>query len=79
MTAAQNWTLLAFVGTLATGLLAAVFALHQSVRGAMGDLRESMVSGFRALEVRFEGVDRRLDALDRDVQALSDRVFRDRP
>jgi hypothetical protein len=28
---------------------------------------------------RFDGVDRRLDALDRDVQALTDRVFRDRP
>lgn len=28
---------------------------------------------------RFDGVDHRLEALDRDVQALTDRVFRDRP
>lgn len=34
---------------------------------------------FDAVDRRFDGVDRRLDALDLDVQALTDRVFRDRP
>ncbi|MBA3619431.1 MAG: hypothetical protein H0W56_07570 [Acidothermales bacterium] len=34
---------------------------------------------FDGVDERFEGVDRRLDDLDRDVQALTARVFRDRP
>jgi hypothetical protein len=42
MNAAQNWALLGVVSTLATGLLGAVFTLHQSMRGWMGDLRASM-------------------------------------
>jgi hypothetical protein len=42
MNAAQNWALLGVVSTLATGLLGAVFTLHQSMRGWMGDLRASL-------------------------------------
>ena len=79
---AQNWALLGIVGTLATGLLAAVFTLHQSLRGSMGDLRGSMgdlrasMNDLRdSMNTRFDSVERRLDGLDRDVQVL----FRDRP
>ena len=78
MSSAQAWTLIAFVGTLVTGLLAAVGTLHSSLRSSMGDLRAAVEAGFRTVGVRFEGIERRLDNLDRDVQALSDRVFRDR-
>ena len=65
MTDLQSWTLIAgFLSFMVVGF------------GLM--LRVVRVE-IRALELRFDGVDRRLDALDRDVQRLVDQHFRDRP
>ena len=56
MTDAQGWTLLALVGVLL------------SVMGGLVANQFHLLRGY--LDARFEGVDRRLDQLDRDVQAL---------
>ncbi len=53
---AQGWTLLALVGVLL------------SVIGGLIVNQFHLLRGY--LDVRFESVDRRLDHLDRDVQAL---------
>jgi hypothetical protein len=53
----QAWTLIALVGTVAAGTLASITSLHQGVRASIGNLRQTM-----------DGVDRRLDSLDRDVK-----------
>ena len=60
MTEAQGWTLLAMVGVLL------------SVIGGLVVNQFHLLRGY--LDARFEGVNSRLDHLDRDVQAL----FRDR-
>ena len=60
MTEAQGWTLLALVGVLL------------SVIGGLIVNQIHVLRGY--LDARFEGVNSRLDHLDRDVQAL----FRDR-
>ena len=60
MTEAQGWTLLALVGVLL------------SVIGGLIVNQFHVLRGY--LDARFEGVNSRLDHLDRDVQAL----FRDR-
>jgi hypothetical protein len=71
------------------GTLSDVRGSMSDLRGAMADLRQTMADGFRSVDarlaaheqvtnLRFDGIDRRLDGLDRDVQALSDHVFRDR-
>ncbi len=46
---------------------------------AVGIRFDAVGTRFDGVDKRLDGVDRRLDNLDRDVQALSDRVFRDRP
>ena len=64
MNDAQGWTLLALVGVLL------------SVIGGLMVNQFHLLRGY--LDVRFESVDRRLDHLDRDVQALiRDRFGRD--
>jgi hypothetical protein len=60
VTEAQGWTLLAMVGVLL------------SVIGGLVVNQFHLLRGY--LDARFEGVNSRLDHLDRDVQAL----FRDR-
>ncbi len=61
---AQSWTIIAaFIGALAV----------------ISTLVVAQVASLRAyLDARFNGVDRRLDGLDRDVQALTERFYRDR-
>jgi hypothetical protein len=73
---AQGWTLIGIVATFATLSMTMVVFSFQSLRSEMTARFERLEGVFGA---RFDGVDRRLDGLDRDVQALSDRVFRDRP
>jgi hypothetical protein len=72
MTSAQGWVLLGLLAGMASGMLALI-ALSQA------NLKAFVGAKFDGVDARFNGVDRRLDDLDRDVQALSDRVFRDRP
>jgi hypothetical protein len=64
VTDAQGWTLLTMVGVLL---------------GVVGGLLVNQFHLLRGyLDARFDGVDRRLDHLDRDVQALiRDRFGRD--
>jgi hypothetical protein len=64
VTDAQSWTLLTMVGVLL---------------GVIGGLLVNQFHLLRGyLDARFDGVDRRLDHLDRDVQALiRDRFGRD--
>lgn len=87
MTEPQVWVLLAlFAGVLATvsGLVVHV------VRSEIAGLRGEMIARIETVETRFEAVDARMDArfealesrmnarfdhLDRDVAALSKRVF----
>jgi hypothetical protein len=64
-TGAQTWALIGLLGAFASLAMMMVILSFQSLRAA--------------IDTRFDGVDRRLDNLDRDVQALTDRVFRDRP
>jgi hypothetical protein len=78
-TMAQGWVLLGILGVLAAGLLSVVSLALTSFRGELAGFRGEVGARFDAVATRFDGVDRRLDDLDRDVQALSDRVFRDRP
>ena len=56
MTDAQGWTLLASVGVLLPVIGGLIVNQFHLLRGY--------------LDARFEGVDRRLDHLDRDAQAL---------
>jgi hypothetical protein len=71
-TGAQTWALIGLLGAFASLAMMMVILSFQSLRAAIE-------ARFDAVDTRFDGVDRRLDNLDRDVQALTDRVFRDRP
>ena len=83
---AQVWALIGVLGVFATMAMTMTVFSYQSLRGFLEAKFEAVDSRFDAVDARFDGVDRRLDgmdhrfdALDRDVQALTDRVFRDRP
>ena len=76
---AQGWVLLGILGTMVAGILALVAQAQASLKAFVGAKFHAVDARFDAVSARFDGVDRRLDDLDRDVQALSDRVFRDRP
>lgn len=88
LTEPQVWTI---IGVFAATLLGTMTLLTKSIGGQMTSLRNEitseitslrneMMTGFDALRAemnaRFETVNVRLDNLDRDVQALSERVFR---
>ena len=62
MTTAQGRTLLSILAVFASMIVTLVLAQIRGLRGYMG--------------VRFDAVDARLDHLDRDVQAVVNRVFR---
>ena len=75
MTDAQGWTLLAMVGVLLSVIGGLIVNQFHLLRGYL-DARFMGLEN--AVDVRFDGVDRRLDHLDRDVQALiRDRFDRD--
>lgn len=76
MTSSQTWVLLGLIGVLATGLLALTNLVFVSLRS---EIRARFDGLGTAMETRFSAVDRRLDSLDRDVQSLTERFFRDRP
>jgi hypothetical protein len=56
------------------------FKGFEGLRNEMNARFEAVDARFQAVDARFDAVNSRLDNLDRDVQALSERVFRsDRP
>ena len=68
------------IGGQITSLRNEMVSGFDSVRSEIGGLRAEMNARFETVDVRFDAVNTRLDGLDRDVQALVDRVFRqDRP
>jgi hypothetical protein len=87
LTEPQVWTI---IGIFAATLLGTMTLLTRSIGGQMTSLRNEITSlrnemmtgftGFASLRAemnaRFVTVNVRLDNLDRDVQALSERVFR---
>jgi len=62
VTTAQGWTLLSILAAFASLVVTLVLAQIHSLRTYM--------------DARFDAVDARLDHLDRDVQAVVNRVFR---
>jgi hypothetical protein len=62
VTTAQGWTLLSILAVFASLVVTLVLAQIHSLRTYM--------------DARFDAVDARLDHLDRDVQAVVNRVFR---
>lgn len=92
MTEPQIWTIIGIFAATLLGtmtLLSTVLtrsisgqisSLRNEIMGLMTGLRNEMTTGFDGLRAemnaRFETVNVRLDNLDRDVQALSERVFR---
>lgn len=93
MTNPQGWALIGLVGAFATLSMTKVVFSFNSLRSEIGARFDAVNSRFDAVDTKFEavgrrfdgvdqrfdGVDQRLDNLDRDVQALTDKVFRDRP
>ncbi len=74
MSNAQGWValtiLLAFAGIIITLVLRLMESIRDAMRSDIAGLRTEMVA-------RFDGTDARITNLDRDVQALTQRVFRD--
>lgn len=69
MNDAQIWTMIGAFTALMFGMMTVVSTLFvRVIRAEIGGLRGEM-------QARFEGVDRRLDGLDRDVQALVKHTF----
>ena len=62
MTSAQGWTLLSILAVFASLIVTLLLAQIHGLRGYM--------------DARFDAVDARLDHLDRDVQAVVNKVFR---
>ncbi|MGZ4620363.1 MAG: hypothetical protein ACXV5Q_12270 [Frankiaceae bacterium] len=62
MTTAQGWTLLSILAVFASLIVTLLLAQIHGLRGYM--------------DARFDAVDARLDHLDRDVQAVVNKVFR---
>ena len=89
---AQGWTLLGLVGVLLSltcGLMVTQLQLLRSYLDARFDAVDSRFNAvdtrfnavdtrFDAVDVRFSALDQRFDHLDRDVQAVTDEVFRRR-
>lgn len=71
---AQIWTMLGIVISLLVTVGGLTLA---TVRSGFDTLRTETTSLRQVMEVRFDGVDHRLDRMDADIQALTNRVFRD--
>ena len=81
MTEPQVWTIIGvFAATLLGTMTLLSTVLMRSISAQITSLHNEMMTGFASLRAemnaRFETVNVRLDNLDRDVQALSERVFR---
>lgn len=87
MNDAQIWAMIGAFTALMLGMLtvvstmfvrvlrAEIGGLRNEMNGQIGGLRSEMNGRFDAVDARFETVSTRIDALDRDVQALVKRTF----
>jgi hypothetical protein len=77
---AQSWAVVGPVGALLVvyrGLVERRLAAEfRGLRAELGQLRSDLDGRLAAVDARCQLVNHRLDALDRDVQALTERVFR---
>ena len=76
MTTAQGWTLLSILALFASLIVTLVLAQIRSLRGYIDVRFDAVATRFDAVSTRFDAVDARFDDLDRDVQAVANRVFR---
>lgn len=80
MNDAQIWAMIGAFTALMFGMLTVVSTLFiRVVRAEIGGLRSEMngqIGGLRSeMNARFDAVNTRIDALDRDVQAIVKRTF----
>lgn len=80
MTEPQTWVLIGIFGTAMFSIIGLQTAsFNRNLTTSINALRESMDSKFDAMRAesnaRFDAMNSKIDALDRDVQALSRRVF----
>ncbi len=78
MTEPQVWTMIGLMGGVFFGtmtLISTMFTrvVRSEIEMNSGGLRGEMNARFDAVEIRFNGVDARIDNLDRDVQFLMNR------
>ena len=73
---AQTWALIGIIGAFASVAMTMTVFSFQSLKGFIEAKIDAVDAKF---EGRFDTVDRRLDSLDQHVQALTNRVFRERP
>lgn len=69
--AMMSWQTISFNRTLRTS----IDALDRSLTGRIDGLREATNARFDALDIRVAIVEKKLDGLDHDVQALTRHVF----
>jgi phage-related protein len=68
------------MGSFRNEMVVGFDSLRSEVRSEIGGLRAEMNARFEVVDIRFESVNSRIDSLDRDVQALANKVFgSDRP
>lgn len=82
MTEAQTWTALGILGAAFFSMTAVVLRLSGNLLvtqiGRVTDRLDTMDARFESIERRFDRIDTklvRLDDLDRDVQAITKRMF----
>jgi hypothetical protein len=76
MTGAQGWALIGLIGVFATAVVTLMTFLVTSLRNEMNARFEAVDARFNGMDIRFNSMDLRFDHLDRDLQAVIDRVFR---
>ena len=87
MTEPQVWTLIGVFSTVVVGMItvvsiafvrvlrAEVGGVGTAIRAEIGGVRGELQALREVMDVRFASVERRLDGLDRDVDALARRVL----
>jgi hypothetical protein len=76
LTEPQVWALIGVFAAAMFGTLGLVIPLtNRATRDAVDGLRGVVEGGFKAVDARFEVVNARLDHLDRDITAISKKVF----
>jgi tetrahydromethanopterin S-methyltransferase subunit B len=76
----QGWALIGLIGVLIVALLTLVTYSQRSLKGhfdaRLDGIEKTTNARFDAVNARIDAVVDRLDRLDRDVQALVNRIFR---